>query len=166
MSMTLTPSCQYRENYENRCPNGLWVKFGYVKTLAKELVFNVGGHMLHTVFWENLAPAGKGCGGQPYGAIGELINKKFGSFNTFKKLFSATVASMGGLGWQFCYATLPRATHHVPIEKHNINLISNFQILLAIDVGEHTYYIDCKNERSKFIGAFWNIGNWDKINKP
>ena len=51
-----------------------WVSFGYVKALAKELSFNVGGHMLHTTFWENMAPAGKGGGGQPGGAIADMIN--------------------------------------------------------------------------------------------
>ena len=143
-----------------------WVKFGYVKTLAKELAFNVGGHMLHTIFWENMAPAGKGGGGQPHGAIGELINKEFGSFNTFKKLFSATATSTEGSGWA-TLAMQPCLERPiiVQIEKHNINLIPNFQILLAIDVWEHAYYLDYKNERPKFIEAFWNIVNWDKVNQ-
>jgi len=143
-----------------------WVKFGYVKTLAKELAFNVGGHMLHTIFWENMAPAGKGGGGQPHGAIGELINKEFGSFNTFKKLFSATATSTEGSGWA-TLAMQPCLERPiiVQIEKHNINLIPNFQILLAIDVWEHAYYLDYKNERQKFIEAFWNIVNWDKVNQ-
>jgi len=143
-----------------------WVKFGYVKTLAKELAFNVGGHMLHTIFWENMAPANKGGGGQPQGAIGELINKEFGSFNTFKKLFSAAAASTEGSGWA-ALAMQPCIERPiiVQIEKHNINLIPNFQILMAIDVWEHAYYLDYKNERPKFIEAFWNIVNWDKINQ-
>ena len=143
-----------------------WVKFGYVKTLAKELAFNVGGHMLHTIFWENMAPAGKGGGGQPHGAIGELINKEFGSFNTFKKLFSAAATSTEGSGWA-TLAMQPCLERPiiVQIEKHNINLIPNFQILLAIDVWEHAYYLDYKNERPKFIEAFWNIVNWDKVNQ-
>ncbi|MCL2476063.1 superoxide dismutase [Candidatus Bathycorpusculum sp.] len=143
-----------------------WVKFGYVKTLAKELAFNIGGHMLHTIFWENMAPAGKGGGGEPHGAIGELINKEFGSFNTFKKLFSAAAASTEGSGWA-TLAMQPCLERPiiVQIEKHNINLIPNFQILLAIDVWEHAYYLDYKNERPKFIEAFWNIVNWDKVNQ-
>src|SRR5512139_23163 len=63
-----------------------WISFGYVKALAKELAFNVGGHMLHTAFWENMAPAGKGGGGQPVGAIADLINKEYGNFEAFKKM--------------------------------------------------------------------------------
>ena len=76
-----------------------WVSFGYVKALAKELAFNVGGHILHTTFWENMAPPGKGGGGAPTGAVADLINANFGSFDAFKKMFSAAAVSTEGSGW-------------------------------------------------------------------
>jgi superoxide dismutase, Fe-Mn family len=143
-----------------------WVSFGYVKALAKELAFNVGGHMLHTVFWENMAPAGKGGGGQPGGAIADVINMEFGSFNAFKKMFSAAATSTEGSGWA-ALAMHPCIGRPiiVQIEKHNVNVIPNFQILMALDVWEHAYYLDYKNDRAKFVEAFWNIVNWDKVNK-
>jgi superoxide dismutase, Fe-Mn family len=143
-----------------------WISFGYVKALAKELAFNIGGHMMHTTFWENMAPAGKGGGGQPGGAIADVINKEFGSFDTFKKMFSVTATSTEGSGWA-ALAMHPCIGRPiiVQIEKHNINVIPNFQILMALDVWEHAYYVDYKNDRAKFVEAFWNVVNWDKVNK-
>jgi len=143
-----------------------WISYGYVKALTKELAFNIGGHMLHTTFWENMAPAGKGGGGQPGGAIADVINKEFGSFDAFKKIFSAAATSTEGSGWA-ALAMHPCIGRPiiVQIEKHNVNVIPNFQILLALDVWEHAYYIDYKNERPKFVEAFWNVVNWDKVNK-
>ena len=143
-----------------------WVSFGYVKALAKELAFNVGGHMLHSAFWENMAPAGKGGGGQPDGAIANVINMEFGSFDKFKKMFSAAATSTEGSGWA-ALAMHPCIGRPfiVQIEKHNVNFIPNFQILMALDVWEHAYYLDYKNDRAKFVEAFWNIVNWDKVNK-
>lgn len=143
-----------------------WISYGYVKALTKELAFNVGGHMLHTTFWENMAPAGKGGGGQPGGAIGDAINKEFGSFDAFKKMFSAAATSTEGSGWA-ALAMHPCIGRPiiVQIEKHNVNVIPNFQILMALDVWEHAYYVDYKNERPKFVEAFWNVVNWEKVNK-
>jgi Fe-Mn family superoxide dismutase len=143
-----------------------WISFGYVKALAKELSFNIGGHMLHTTFWENLAPTGKGGGGQPGGAIADVINKEFGSYDAFKKMFSAAAVTTEGSGWA-ALAMHPCIGRPiiVQIEKHNINVIPNFQILMALDVWEHAYYVDYKNDRAKFVEAFWNIVNWDKVNK-
>ncbi len=154
------------ENMKEPTKLDYWISFGYIKALAKELAFNVGGHMLHSIFWENMAPAGKGGGGPPGGAIADVINKEFGSFDAFKKVFSAAATSTEGSGW----AAL--AMHQcierpfiMQIEKHNVNLFPNFQILMAIDVWEHAYYVDYKNERPKFVEAFWNIINWDRVNK-
>ncbi len=143
-----------------------WVSFGYVKALAKELAFNIGGHMLHTTFWENMAPASKGGGGQPGGAIADVINKEFGNFNAFKKMFSAAATSTEGSGWA-ALAMHPCIGRPiiVQIEKHNVNVIPNFQILMTLDVWEHAYYLDYKNDRAKFVEAFWNLVNWDKVNK-
>jgi Fe-Mn family superoxide dismutase len=137
-----------------------------VKAVAKELSFNVGGHMLHSVFWENMAPAGKGGGGQPSGAIAELINTTFGSFERFKKVFSAAAISTEGSGWA-ALAMHPCIARPfiMQIEKHNVNVFPNFQIVMALDVWEHAYYVDYKNDRPKFVEAFWNVVNWERVNK-
>jgi superoxide dismutase, Fe-Mn family len=137
-----------------------------IKALSKELSFHIGGHMLHSTFWENMAPAGKGGGGQPGGMAADMINMGFGSFENFKKQFSAAASSVEGSGWA-ALAVHPCIGRPLimQIEKHNVNVFPNFQILMVLDVWEHAYYLDYKNERPKFVEAFWNVVNWNKVNK-
>jgi Fe-Mn family superoxide dismutase len=137
-----------------------------MKALLKDLSFNVGGHLLHSIFWENIAPAGKGGGGQPNGTLADMITKEFGSFDQFKKEFTKAAATTEGSGWA-ALAVHPCIERPLimQIEKHNVNLYPAFQILMVLDVWEHAYYVDYKNERPKFIEAFWNIVNWDRVSK-
>jgi Fe-Mn family superoxide dismutase len=136
------------------------------KAALKDLSFNIGGHLLHSIFWENLAPAGKGGGGQPSGAIADVINKEFGSFERFKKEFSAAASTTEGSGWAalVMHPCIGRPLI-MQIEKHNVNLYPTFNVLMVLDVWEHAYYVDYQNQRPKYIEAFWNIVNWDQINK-
>jgi Fe-Mn family superoxide dismutase len=136
-----------------------------VKSALKELSFNIGGHVLHSLFWDNLAPVGKG-GGTPGGILGDAIKKEFGSFERFRKEFSQAAVSVEGSGWAaltFCKQT--KRPLIMQIEKHNTNIYPTFRILMVLDVFEHAYYIDYKNERAKFVEAFWNIVNWNEVNK-
>jgi Fe-Mn family superoxide dismutase len=136
------------------------------KAALKDLSFNIGGHILHSIFWNNLAPAGKGGGGQPSGAIADVINKEFGSFERFKKEFSSAASTTEGSGWA-ALAMHPCIGRPLimQIEKHNVNVYPTFNVLMVLDVWEHAYYVDYQNQRPKFIEAFWNIVNWDQINK-
>jgi len=136
------------------------------KATFKELSFHIGGHMLHSLFWENLAPAGKGGGGKPAGAIAKAIDEEYGSFDRFKKLFSQTAIGVEGSGW--AALTFSKGTKRpiiAQIEKHNANGYPGFGILMVLDVWEHAYYLDYKNERGKFVEAFWNIVNWSEVDK-
>jgi len=136
-----------------------------VKSTLKELSFNIGGHLLHSLFWENLAPTGKG-GGKPGGFLGDVVEKEFGSFQRFRKEFSQAASSVEGSGWAalaLCYLT--KRPLIMQIEKHNTNIYPMYSILMVLDVFEHAYYVDYKNERAKFVEAVWNIFNWDTVNK-
>jgi Fe-Mn family superoxide dismutase len=136
-----------------------------VKAALKELSWNIGGHRLHSFFWENLAPAGKG-GGKPSKAIDDAIMKEFGSFERFKKEFTQAAMTVEGSGW--AALTLDKLTRRLlvmQVEKHNTNVYPSFPILMVLDVFEHAYYIDYKNDRAKFVDAFWNIVNWNEINR-
>jgi len=136
-----------------------------IKATLKELSFQIGGHLLHSLFWGNLAPVGKG-GGAPSGTLVKEIVKEFGSFERFKKEFSQAAASVEGSGWAaLAYCPLTKRPIIMQIEKHNTNVYPMFNILMVVDVFEHAYYIDYKNDRAKFIEAFWNIVNFSEVNK-
>ncbi len=136
-----------------------------MKATLKELSFHIGGHMLHSTFWENMAPPGKG-GGKPGGAIADALNKEFGSFDRFKMEFTKAASSVEGSGW--AALAMQQCVDRpliMQIEKHNVNCYPGFRILMDLDVWEHAYYVDYKNDRAKFIEAWWNLVNWDYVNK-
>ena len=136
-----------------------------IKSTLKALSFNIGGHILHSLFWPNLAPSGKD-GGEPHGVLGNTIEKEFGNFERFKKEFSQAAVSVEGSGW--AALTFCRQTNRpiiMQIEKHNTNIYPTFRILMVLDIWEHAYYLDYKNARAKFVDAFWKIVNWVEVNK-
>jgi Fe-Mn family superoxide dismutase len=136
-----------------------------MKATLKELSFHVGGHVLHSLFWDNLAPEGRDGGGKPSGLIAKVIDEEYGSFERFKKLFSMTAVSTEGSGWAaltFCIGTMRPII--MQVEKHNTNVYPMFSILMVLDVWEHAYYLDYKNDRAKFVESFWNIVNWTEAN--
>jgi superoxide dismutase, Fe-Mn family len=135
-----------------------------MKSLLKELSFHIGGFKLHNLFWENLAAAGKGGGGVPKGILAKVIEGEFGKFDRFKKEFSQAAASAEGSGWAaLTYCRKTGRPLVIQIEKHNTNVIPGYGILMVLDVWEHAYYLDYKNDRAKFVEAFWNIVNWDVV---
>ena len=136
-----------------------------MKATSKELSFNVGGHILHSLFWSNLAPAAK-ASKEPHGALADALKNEFATFERFKKEFTAAAVSAEGSGW--AALGLCGQTHRpmvMQIEKHNVNVIPHQRILMVLDVWEHAYYLDYKNERARFVEAFWNVVNWDEVNK-
>jgi Fe-Mn family superoxide dismutase len=105
---------------------------------------------------------GKGGGGKPGGAFAEAIDKEFGSFERFKAEFTKAAVSAEGSGWAALaiHGCVPRPVI-MQIEKHNTNIYPGFRVLMALDVFEHAYYIDYKNDRAKFVETFWNIVAFD-----
>ncbi len=137
-----------------------------MKAALKELSFHLGGHILHSMFWRNLAPSGRGGGGLPTGALAEKINSEFGGPERFKKEFTQAALTVEGSGWAaLAYLQKTDRLAIMQIEKHNVNLFPKAYWLLVLDVWEHAYYLDYKNERAKFIEAFWQIVNWQEAGK-
>lgn len=136
-----------------------------MKATLKELSFHIGGFRLHSLFWENLAPAGNGGGGLPKGDLAKAIDAEFGKFDRFKKEFTQGASSVEGSGWAvLTHCLKTNRLLIMQLEKHNVNLVPGFRILMALDVWEHAYYVDYKNDRAKFIEGFWNLVNWDEVN--
>jgi Fe-Mn family superoxide dismutase len=135
-----------------------------IKAVLKDLSFNIGGHVLHSYFWNNLeAPKENNT---PGSKLLEAIKNEFSSFERFKSEFSKAALTVEGSGW----AALSYCKKHdkllvTQIEKHNVNLYPDFKIVLVLDVWEHAYYLDYKNDRAKFIDGFWDMVNWKEAER-
>jgi len=137
--------------------------FSLIKHIERELAFHGAGHILHTIFWENMKPGGGGTAG---GAVAELIDRDFGSFDNFKKLFSASAAAVEGSGWTIlaCNPVFEKLVV-LQAEKHQDLTQWGAVPLLIIDVWEHAYYLKYQNKRAAWIEAWWNLVNWEDVNR-
>jgi Fe-Mn family superoxide dismutase len=136
--------------------------FDLIKHWERELAFNGAGHYLHTIFWNVMTPK---ASARPDGAIADEIKTSFGSFEAFKKQFSAAAEKVEGGGWAILVWS-PRS-HRLEIlqaEKHQ-NL-SQWDVipLLPLDVWEHAYYLKYQNKRADYIEAWWKLVNWPEVN--
>lgn len=125
---------------------------------------NGGGYYNHSLFWEILSPNG---GGEPTGELAEAINKAFGSFDEFKKAFSAAAATRFGSGWAWlCVKEGGEvAVCSTPNQDNPLMDVADCSgtPILGLDVWEHAYYLNYQNRRPDYISAFWNIVNWEKV---
>ncbi|MGQ9555520.1 MAG: superoxide dismutase [Anaerolineae bacterium] len=137
--------------------------FSLIKHWEREAAFHGSGHILHSLFWENLCPVAQGKG-QPGGALAAQIASDFGSFDTFKAEFTAATVAVEGSGWGIlCYRPLDGKLVILQAEKHQDLTQWGVAPLLICDVWEHAYYLKYQNRRADFVNAFWNIVNWDVI---
>ncbi len=136
-----------------------------IRAVLRDYSFNFGGHMLHSIFWPNMAPAGKG-GGKVGGGIADKINKDFGSFDKFKTQFSEAAKTVEGSGWALLlYDAETDQLVLTQIEKQNFMHLAGLPILLGLDVWEHAYYLQYWNDRGKYVESWWNVVNWDDVDK-
>lgn len=137
--------------------------FALIKHWEREIAFHGSGHLLHTLFWENMKPDG---GGEASGEIAKGIGKYFGSFEIFKKQFSAAAAAVEGSGWALlCWSPDFNKLEIFTAEKHQNLTQWGVVPLLALDVWEHAYYLKYQNKRAAFIDAWWNLVNWEDVNR-
>jgi Fe-Mn family superoxide dismutase len=135
-----------------------------MKSEAQALAFNVGGHYLHSLFWENMRPSGGGGGGSPGGLIADILEKEFGSYERFQKEFTELANSVESSGWAtLVFCTMTQRPLLVQLKDHDLYAIPGFRILLVLDVWEHAYYLDYMNEKTKYNGAFWKVVNWEAV---
>jgi len=136
--------------------------FALIKHWEREAAFHGSGHLLHSLFWQNLKPGG---GGPATGELAAGIEADFGGFEAFKKQFSAAAAAVEGSGWALlCWSPDFGKLVILTAEKHQ-NLTQWGVIpLLALDVWEHAYYLKYRNKRAAFIEAWWNLVNWEDVN--
>lgn len=133
-----------------------------VNLWEKNLAFNLGGHINHSVFWTNLSPNG----GKIEGKIEEAIVEQFGSFEAFQAHFEANAMGIQGSGWSILgWDTVSQRMHIFQLFDQQSNVPVGIVPLLMLDMWEHAFYLDYLNVKANYVKAFWNIVNWKNVNK-
>ena len=127
---------------------------------------NGGGYFNHKVFWSVMGPNG---GGEPTGKLLEAINGAFGSFADFKSQFGTAAATRFGSGWAWLVKQADGSLAVTSTPNQDNPLMDLTEVkgtpLLTLDVWEHAYYLNYQNRRPDYIGAFWNVVNWEEVAK-
>ncbi|MCS4505757.1 Superoxide dismutase [Fe] [wastewater metagenome] len=117
----------------------------------------------HTFYWNSMSPNG---GGEPTGPVAEAINQAFGSFEDFKKEFNEKTAGNFGSGWGWLVKTADGRVEIRETDDADTPVTdTSVTPLLTCDIWEHAYYIDYRNARPKYLEAFWNLINWEFVNR-
>lgn len=132
-------------------------------TISPAVRNNGGGHWNHSFFWEILGP---GAGGTPTGELADAINAAFGSFDEFKTKFAAAGATRFGSGWAWLIkADGKLVISSTPNQDNPLMDVAEVKgtPILGVDVWEHAYYLKYQNRRPDYLGAIWNVINWNKV---
>lgn len=136
--------------------------FANLPKLQKDLAFNLGGHVNHSIFWQNLSPAGGEVGGE----LSAAINEYFGSYDGFKNHFSAAAVGIQGSGWAYlAWDALGNRLVIGQLYDQQGNIPMGSIPLLMLDMWEHAFYLDYQNVKADYVKAFWNIVNWEDVQK-
>jgi Fe-Mn family superoxide dismutase len=135
--------------------------FSLVKHWSRELAFHGSGHYLHTIFWNNMSPTG---GGKPSLILIKEIEKYFGRFEAFKKHFSEAAKQVEGVGWAILVWS-PRSRHLEILQSERHMILTQWDTipLLVLDVWEHAYYLQYKNNKAEYVDNWWNLINWKDV---
>ena len=134
-----------------------------VNLLEKNLAFNLGGHVNHTVFWPNMSPDG---GDKPDGELAAAIDEQFGSFDAFRAQFTAAALGIQGSGWSIlAWDSLGQQLIIEQLYDHQGNLAARSVPLLMLDMWEHAFYLQYLNVKADYVKAWWNVANWADVTR-
>jgi Fe-Mn family superoxide dismutase len=135
--------------------------YSWVNKLQKDLAFHLGGHVNHSIFWKNLAPANSD---RPQGELAAAIIEFFGSFEAFQAHFNAAAMGIQGSGWAFlAWDSLGKRLIIEQLYDQQGNVVPASIPLLMLDMWEHAFYLDYQNVKGDYVKAFWNIINWADV---
>jgi Fe-Mn family superoxide dismutase len=135
--------------------------FGTINQLQKNLAFHLSGHVLHSMFWENLSPDG---GGKPEDELAAAIDEGFGSFEGLKSQLTESALNVQGSGWgALTWEPLGQRLIVEQVYDHQSNVGQGAPPLLVLDMWEHAYYLQYKNVKADWVKAFWEIVNWPDV---
>lgn len=136
--------------------------FANLPKLQKDLAFNLGGHVNHSLFWQNLSPDG----GDVAGNLAAAIDEYFGNFEAFKNHFAAAAVGIQGSGWAYlAWDALGNRLVIGQLYDQQGNIAMGSIPLLMLDMWEHAFYLDYHNVKADYVKAFWNIVNWTDVAK-
>jgi len=125
--------------------------------------FHGGGHINHTLFWENLAPSKKGGGGEPEGKLKTAIETSYKDFASFKTKFNAALAGIQGSGWAWLVKDNETGQVLIRTYANQDPVVGKFTPLLGIDAWEHAYYLQYQNKKAEYFNAVWDVVNWKAV---
>ena len=132
--------------------------FTRLAALERALAFNLSGHVLHSLFWQNLTPKG---GDRPTGELAAAIDEHFGGFEKLKKQMNAVAGSIMGSGWAaLVWEPVGQRLLTTQIYDHQSNLAQAGVPVLVLDAWEHAFYLQYQNRKTEFFEAIWNVWNW------
>ncbi len=135
--------------------------FDNIGKLEKDLAFNLGGHVNHSTFWQNLTPDAQE---RPDGELATAIDEYFGSFDGFKNQFSEAAKALQGSGWAaLVYDNLGKRLNVINFYDQQNGTPLGQTPLLLLDMWEHAYYLQYKNVKADYVKAYWNIINWADV---
>jgi Fe-Mn family superoxide dismutase len=130
-------------------------------TLERALAFHLSGHVLHSLFWKNLAPR---AGDRPSGALARAIDRDLGGFDAFRREMVAAASTIMGSGWAaLVWEPVAKRLVTSQIYDHQGNMILGSTPLLVLDAWEHAYYLQYQNRKSDFFEAVWRVWNWKDV---
>jgi Fe-Mn family superoxide dismutase len=137
-------------------------KFGKVPEVLRYAVRNYGGgHANHSLFWTILSPDG---GGEPSGRLADAITQEFGSFTAFKEWFTGVAIGHFGNGWAWLVRVRNRLVIY-SLPNEDSPLTAEEIPILGLDLWEHAYYLQYPAARADYVEAFWNVVNWEEVNR-
>ena len=133
----------------------------WINKLQKDLAFNLGGHVNHSIFWKNLSATG---GDKPTGELAAAIDEFFGNYDGFRAHFTANAMGIQGSGWSIlAWDVLGQRLIIEQLYDQQGNLVAASVPLLMLDMWEHAFYLDYQNVKADYVAAFWNIVNWQDV---
>jgi Fe-Mn family superoxide dismutase len=135
--------------------------FGTINQLEKNMAFHLSGHVLHSLFWTNMAPD---AGGEPEGDLAAAVIEYFGSFAAFRAQMTEAAMNVQGSGWG-ALSWEPMAGRLIveQVYDHQGNVGQGGPPLLVLDMWEHAYYLQYKNVKKDWVDAYWNLVNWPDV---
>ena len=136
-------------------------QYGGLVGLEKTFAFNLSGHVLHSIFWDNLSPDG---GDRPDGELAAAIDEYFGSFEALRKQLTAATSTVQGSGWGvLAWEPLGRRLVVEQVYDHHGNVGMNTTPVLVFDAWEHAYYLQYRNVRPDYVEKLWSLVNWTDV---